>query len=166
VNETQGSGYGQTSFYALSVSHDVSTSNVHRIAASIIRGDAGKDTVRGKVGADILYGGSGNDVLYGGKGKDAFVFDTKLGTSKTDRAVNFDTIKDFSAPHDASRLTQLREDFFAFGTKAKGSTDHILYDRKSGILAYDPDGSGSKAALEFAQVKKGTILTSQDLFIV
>jgi Ca2+-binding RTX toxin-like protein len=138
--------------------------------------------LRGKAGADIFYSGSGNDVLYGDRGKDIFVFDTKLGTSQTDRKINFDTIKDFSAAADAiwldnkifttlgkgalTKPAQLQKGFFAIDSQARDTDDYVLYDRKSGVLSYDPDASGSKAPLEFAQLKKGTLLTYKDLFIV
>jgi hypothetical protein len=183
VNETQGAGYGQTSFYALSISHNVSsTTSLQKTAAPAIRGDAGDNTLRGKAGADIFYSGSGNDVLYGDRGKDVFVFDTKLGTSKTDRKINFDTIKDFGAAADAiwldnkifttlgmgtlTRPARLQKEFFAIDSQARDTDDYVLYDRKSGVLSYDPDASGSKAPLEFAQLKKGAILTYKDLFVV
>jgi Ca2+-binding RTX toxin-like protein len=183
VNETQGAGYGQTSFYALSISHNVSsTTSLQKTAAPAIRGDAGDNTLRGKAGADIFYSGSGNDVLYGDRGKDVFVFDTKLGTSKTDRKINFDTIKDFGAAADAiwldnkifttlgkgtlTKPAQLQKGFFAIDSQARDTDDYVLYDRKSGVLSYDPDASGSKAPLEFAQLKKGAILTYKDLFVV
>src|SRR5690606_9188249 len=65
-----------------------------------IYGAAGHDLLLGHGGNDRLYGEYGKDTLYGGSGKDIFVFNAKLGTSKTDRKVNFDTIKDFSVKDD------------------------------------------------------------------
>ena len=55
----------------------------------------------GGAGDDKLWGGYGNDTLWGGAGKDVFVFDGKLGTSKTDKKVNYDTIKDYSVKDDS-----------------------------------------------------------------
>ena len=50
--------------------------------------------------------------------------------------------------------------------KAKDENDTIIYNKKKGILTYNSDGSGSKAAVEFAQVKKGLALSYKDFFIV
>lgn len=146
-------------------------------------GNAGKDKLVGGLGDDFLDGGSGNDVLTGGRGRDTFVFASKLGTSSSDRKVNFDIIKDFSVPDDciyldnaifkkvgkgsASNPGQLKESFFTLGSKAKDKSDYIIYNKKTGVLSYDADGSGSKCkVVEFAQVKKGLALTHLDFFVI
>jgi Ca2+-binding RTX toxin-like protein len=146
-----------------------------------IYGGAGRDWLHGGTGNDRLYGGLDNDALYGGSGRDCFVFNTKLGTSKTDRQVNFDTIGDFSVKYDSLWLDnaifkkigkgsvtkpgQLNKEFFVTG-KALENDDYLVYNKKTGILSYDADGSGSKAAVEFAQLKKGLALTYKDFFVV
>ncbi|MBB3020573.1 Ca2+-binding RTX toxin-like protein [Microvirga lupini] len=155
-------------------------------AANTLKGNVGKDTLKGLDGNDKLYGGSGDDKLHGGsgndllsgsKGKDSFVFDTKLGTSTTDRKVNFDTIADFSAKDDTIRLENkiftklkktgtLKKDFFATGTKASDKNDYVVYNKKTGVLSYDADGSGKGKAIEFAQVKKGLALSHLDIFVI
>ncbi|MBQ0823835.1 polysaccharide lyase family 7 protein [Microvirga terrae] len=183
VNETQGTGYGQTSFYALSVSHKVSAkANLQKTAAVTIKGGSGNDTLHGKAGHDTLSGGLGNDVLSGGAGKDVFVFDSKPGTAATGRGVNVDTITDFKPGQDRiwldnkifsklgngtlSQPVPLKEAFFTLGSQAKDRNDYVLYDRTSGVLSYDADAFGSKAPVEFARLKPGTVLTHQDLFVV
>jgi hypothetical protein len=132
-----------------------------------------KDTFYGGAGDDKLWGGYGNDTLWGGAGKDIFVFDGKLGTSSTDRRVNFDTIKDYSVKDDSIWLEgdlfksnkalyakikkgtelapkKLESKFFTVGDKAKDADDYFVYDAKKRVLYYDADGSGSKAAIELA----------------
>lgn len=147
-----------------------------------VYGGAGKDWMHGGAGNDRLYGGLDNDTLYGSSGSDRFVFDTKLGTSKTDRKVNFDTIRDFSVKYDSLWLDnaifkklgkgtptkpgKLNEEFLTIGSKALEKDDYLVYNKKTGILSYDADGSGSKAAVEFAQLKKGLALTFRDFFII
>jgi Ca2+-binding RTX toxin-like protein len=137
--------------------------------------------LRGGTGNDRIYGGLDNDTLYGGSGRDCFVFNTKLGTSKTDRKVNFDTIGDFSVKYDSLWLDnaifkklgkgsvtkpgQLNKEFFVTG-KALEKDDYLVYNKKTSILSYDADGSGSKAAVEFAQLKKGLALTYKDFFVI
>ena len=149
----------------------------------VLVGGTGKDVFNGGLGDDKISGGLGNDVLTGGKGKDVFVFDSKLGTSTTDRKVNFDTIKDFSVKDDSLYLDnaifkklgsgteakpkQLSKSFFTIGDKAKDKNDYIIYNDKTGVLSYDADGSGKGKAVEFAQLsKKLTTLSHKDFFVI
>ncbi|MGF9759574.1 VCBS domain-containing protein [Microvirga sp. 0TCS3.31] len=147
-----------------------------------VYGDSGHDRIYGGSGDDVVNGGSGNDRLYGGGGSDAFVFDTKLGTAATDRKVNFDTVVDFNVRDDSFLLdnsifkklgsgtlsdpTQLDKEFFVTGTKARERDDYLIYNKKTGVLSYDADGSGSKEAVEFAQLSKNLKLTHKDFFII
>lgn len=59
----------------------------------------------------------------------------------------------------------MNKSFFAID-KATDKNDYLLYSKKTGVLSYDADGSGSKAAVEFAQLKKGLAMTYKDIFIV
>jgi VCBS repeat-containing protein len=163
---------------------DIAAENVTGTAAAdVLKGGSGKDTFKGGAGSDMLYGGSGNDKLWGDKGKDVFVFDTMLGTSSTDRKVNFDTIKDFSVRDDSiyldntifkklgsgtpSNPKQLSKAFFTIGDKAKDNNDYIVYNDKTGVLSYDADGSGRGKAIEIAQLsKKLTTMTNKDFFVI
>jgi Ca2+-binding RTX toxin-like protein len=148
----------------------------------VVNGTSGKDVLTGASGADRLNGFSGNDTLTGGAGKDFFIFDSKLGSSKTDRKVNFDRITDFSVKDDTIWLDnkvfkklgkgteanpgKLNKGFFVVGDKAKDENDYLVYNKKTGVLSYDADGSGKGQALEFAQFSKNPGLKSTDFFIV
>jgi Ca2+-binding RTX toxin-like protein len=105
-----------------------------------------------------------------------------LGTSKTDRKVNFDTIKDFRPKDDSFWLDNaifkklgkkgseqkpatLSKKFFALD-KAKDKDDHLIYNKKSGILSYDADGPGRGQAVEFASLQKELSLTYKDFFVI
>jgi VCBS repeat-containing protein len=145
--------------------------------ADILTGGAGKDVFKGGAGDDKVSGGAGNDTLWGEKGKDVFVFDTTLGTSSTDRRVNFDTIKDFSVRDDSIHLDnaifkklgkvgQLNKSYFTIGDKAKDKNDYIVYISKTGVLSYDADGSGKGKAVEFAQLSRNLKMTEKDFFII
>ena len=145
-------------------------------------GGDGRDWLFGGNGNDRLYGGRGNDTLFGDAGRDTLVFDTRLGTSTTDRKVNFDIVAQYRAkddsiwldnaifrklgPGSASRPSKLDADFFNAGNRPKDSDDYINYNKKTGILSYDSDGSGSRKAVEFAQFKKGLALTHNEFFVV
>ena len=67
--------------------------------------------------------------------------------------MNLDTISDFSVKDDTLQLDnavfkklgkagKLNKAYFTIGDKAKDKNDYIVYDKKTGILSYDADGSG------------------------
>ena len=142
-------------------------------------GGQGDDQLYGHGGKDRLNGLEGNDYLVGGQGKDAFIFSTMLGTHQTNRQVNFDTIADFSVKDDTIWLANavftklgkkagtLNKDFFVSGTRPKDKKDCLIYNKKTGVLSYDADGSGTKSkAVEFAQLKKNLKLTHNDFVVI
>ncbi len=147
-----------------------------------VYGDSGTDWVSGDTGNDTINGGAGNDRLSGSTGGDVFVFDFKLGTSRTDRKVNFDKITDFNARYDSLWLDnavfrklgsgtltnpkQLNKEFFITDSKARERDDYLIYNKKTGVLSYDADGSGSKNVVEFAQLSKNLKLTYKDFFVI
>lgn len=139
--------------------------------ADTLKGNSGDNNLNGGDGDDKLYGGNGNDVLIGGAGKDMFVFHTALSPT------NIDTIEDFSAADDTIRLDDdiftmigkvgsLSSDAFYSGTKAHDASDRIIYDKVTGKLWYDADGTGKGVAIEFAQLDKGLIITADDFGIM
>ena len=112
---------------------------------TLLGGNAG-DTLIGGGSADRLIGGDGKDVLTGGNGSDTFVFNF-LPTSNT----GFDTITDFVNGTDRlefaksvfaslDNLTSARA--FVVGSQAATEDQHLIYNRTSGMLSYDADGSG------------------------
>ncbi|MGO4387393.1 hypothetical protein AB4Y85_07635 [Microvirga sp. 2YAF29] len=150
------------------------------VVHEIIKGSDGNDVLVGSggLGMDRLYGGLGNDTLEGRKGKDIFVFNTK-----TNKKTNVDTIKDFSVKDDTIWLdnavfkklgkagsekkpAKLSKDFFTIGTKAADAKDYLIYNKKTGALYYDADGTGSAAQIQIAKVGKNLKLTEKDFFVV
>lgn len=141
-----------------------------------LSGGGGNDTLSGGVGNDTLYGGVGKDALSGGAGRDIFVFNTK--PSKT---TNLDRITDFNVKEDriwidnallkklgqgtASNPVKLNKNFFSLGT-AKDDNDYVIYNKDTGVLYLDMDGSGPAKAVEIAILKKGLNLTYSHFFIV
>ena len=125
-------------------------------AANYLFGFDGDDTIDGGAGNDQIEGGRGADTLTGGKGADHFIFASPLDGKA-------DTITDFSfSEGDLLQLDHhiftalesgtLAADQFVAGKEAKDANDHLLYDRATGELAYDPDGSGSAAAVTIAHL--------------
>lgn len=136
-----------------------------------ITGSDGANTLDGSAGNDKLYGGLGKDLLIGGDGKDTFVFSTKLSST------NIDTIDDFKIKADviwldndvftkAGAVGDLASGAFYTGSKAHDSSDRIVYDKASGKLWYDDDGSGSHAAVQVALLDKGLALAATHFDII
>jgi serralysin len=148
----------------------------------VLAGGAGNDTLSGGAGNDTLSGGSGNDVLRcgagsdrltGGSGSDVFVFDAALGRT------NVDTVRDFNVAADTIRLENsffiglarggLAESRFASNNagRATDTADRIIYEKDTGKLFYDRDGSGSKfAKVHFATLDDGLSVTHNDFFVI
>jgi Ca2+-binding RTX toxin-like protein len=147
-------------------------------AANVIKGNTGKNTIRGDAGNDVVAGKLGNDTLYGGRDKDAFVFDTKANKrTNVDRIVDFNVSDDsvwldnavFKGLGSKGTLTkpvQLSSKMFWSGTKAHDQDDRVIYDKKSGALYYDADGTGSAAQVKIATLSKNLKMTYKDFFVV
>ena len=117
-------------------------------SADRLVGTAAADAISGLAGADHLLGKGGNDVLMVAAGD--FVFDTRLNS-----ATNVDRITDFAVGADriqlendvrrrASRRRQpegLGASHFFVGGAAHDADDFVLYNRATGALSYDADGS-------------------------
>lgn len=135
----------------------------------VLIGLDGNDKLEGGSGNDKLYGKEGADILTGGIGKDIFVFDTALSSG-------VDTITDFSSRDDTIYLENaffiglatgtLASSAFYVGAAAHDASDRIIYDKASGALYFDADGTGSAAAVQFAQLTAGTAVSRADFSII
>ena len=143
------------------------------VAALVLTGNGIDNKIVANAGNNVLNGKGGADILYGLSGQDTFVFDTALGSGNVDR------IADFSAADDSIQLSKAIFTALSGGTLAEeafkdlsvsGATvdadDRILYNKTTGALSYDADGSGSKAAVQFAIVDTKVTLTNADFFVV
>lgn len=135
-------------------------------------GLSGNDVLKGGRGNDVLYGGAGKDVLYGQGGRDKFVFD-----SKPNARTNVDTIKGFSVNDDSIHLEnkvftkvgkagKLKTGAFWSGKAAHDGNDRIIYDKSTGALFYDADGTGGAGAIKFALLSKSLKLSASDFYVV
>lgn len=130
---------------------------VGNAADNQLSGNAAANTIAGGAGDDTLNGGNGNDILSGGAGDDHFVFSTKPSASG-----NKDKITDFASGSDEiwlsaaiyTKLTAtaggLDAGNFIDGSRALNAGQHVIFDHTTGVLYYDPDGSGQAAAVQFA----------------
>ncbi len=134
-------------------------------------GGAGRDVLNGGYGSDYLSGGIGIDTLTGGAGRDYFVFDTRPSGSNVDRIIDFRPVDD-TIMLDNKVFTRLGRDgwlsnsAFTTGSGAHDSSDRIIYNKKTGILLYDPDGIGGASAVKLAQLKAGLLLTKSDFYVL
>ncbi len=142
-----------------------------------LTGTTRNNTIYGNSGANKINGGYGNDILKGGLGKDAFIFNTKLSSKS-----NLDRIKDFNVKDDSVYLDKaifkklgsgsmsspkkLSSSFFTVGDKAKDGNDYVIYNKSTGVLSYDADGSGSGGSVAVAKLSKNLAMTSSDIYII
>ncbi len=143
----------------------------------VLTGTSKANTLIGDFGNDRLYGKGGKDMLIGGAGQDTFVFDTK-----PNKKTNLDRISDYSVADDTIWLENrvfkklgksgsevspaaLKKAFFKMG-KAKDKNDYVVYNKKTGVLSYDADGSNAGKAVEIAKLARNLKLTQDDFFIV
>jgi serralysin len=143
---------------------------------NVLDGRAGDDTLTGGNGNDKLIGGDGNDRLNGNGGHDSFTFRAPL-----DASANVDRITSFNVADDTMQLDIDIFSAFAMAgvaltgpafyrapaaTSAHDASDRIIYDRSSGDLYYDPDGTGAEAITHFATLAGAPAATAADFFIV
>ena len=130
-----------------------------------IGGGKGGDRIFGDDGDDTLNGNLGNDQLTGGAGADKFVFNSVLSA-----VTNVDTIFDFVSGTDVMLLSTSIFGAFSGPLGQTVGTDaiNLLYDSLTGILAYDADGAGGAAAINFAIIGQSThpLTMGNDFLIV
>jgi Ca2+-binding RTX toxin-like protein len=146
---------------------------------NVLIGSAGKDILLGAGSRDRLVGGTGNDELVGGAGldrltggvgRDRFVLG---GDKKRDR----DVIRDFR--HNIDKLVISNDAFnlnlggkrlsasrFTLGTKAQDQSDRFIYNRQTGALFFDKDGTGSAAQIQIATLVNKPVLSNADFSII
>ncbi len=148
-------------------------------ANNTLDGGAGNDTLIGGLGTDTLVGGTGNDSLTGGgssdkltggTGKDRFVFNSKTEGK--------DTITDFSVIDDTIYLSAasfggglaagavITAAQFRLGSAAGDSSDRLIYNKSTGGLFFDIDGTGATVQLQFATLSTSLAMTNNDIFVV
>ena len=138
-------------------------------------GGAGLDRLTGGAGNDTLSGGAGLDWLSGGAGKDIFVFDTA-----PKGATNRDFIPVFSHADDTFQLQNavltslgaqpgahmLNPAWFHAGASAADANDYIVYNRATGVLAYDANGSDAGGVTLLAVLGNRPLLAANDFVVI
>lgn len=131
-------------------------------------GLAGTDTLIGGSGDDQVNGAEGIDTLTGGSGKDTFNFQYALDGKERD------TITDYSVANDTitvygygggTKYGVLPSADFRVGSRALDSSDRFIYNRSTGILSFDIDGSGSQSPFNVAKLPTNLSLNNNDIFV-
>ncbi|HTV68207.1 MAG TPA: calcium-binding protein [Rhizobiaceae bacterium] len=164
----------------LNTGDDLYDGRLGRVVGTV-NGHDGKDTIlggkeantfSGGSGSDIINGGFGIDKLTGGGGNDFFVFNVKVA------AANRDVIDDFNANgNDTMRLENamftkigavgvLKAAAFKLSTQTKDADDRIIYNKATGQVFYDADGSGAVAPVLFATLTNEPTLTRFDFQVI
>jgi Ca2+-binding RTX toxin-like protein len=134
-------------------------------------GGAGADRLDGGAGDDRLTGGDGKDVLVGGLGRDTFVFAAAPAEGEAD------VVRDFASADDTfqirraifaeiGRTGRSAADAFHLGTRAADAEDRIIYHKATGMLFYDPDGTGAEAQVAIAVLSNKAALVLSDFVVV
>jgi Ca2+-binding RTX toxin-like protein len=135
-----------------------------------LRGMSGNDKLNGMFGNDRIDGDRGDDRLTGGDGHDAFIFDATLGIGNVDRITDFRPKDDLiwldHAKFTALPVGWLKAAAFHEGTEAEDRNDHIIYDRATGRLYYDANGSlQPDDQILFATLAGRPAITYADFFV-
>ncbi|ABN79252.1 Calx-beta domain-containing protein [Cereibacter sphaeroides] len=140
--------------------------------SNLLIGNGGANRLSGGAGNDTLSGGGGADLLIGGAGRDSFVFNTRPGPGAIDRIADFNVADDVihleNAVFRGLPAGALRGAAFAsnLSGQATDAADRILYERDTGALWFDADGTGGGARVQIATLSAGLGLTAADFFVI
>jgi Ca2+-binding RTX toxin-like protein len=143
----------------------------------ILGGSQGDDTIHGGSGDDEIEGQFGDDLLYGGPGSDTFVFSGFVGAGfdSVFDTIGVDRIQDFDRKQDSLKFIDfvdlgttgsLDPELFYKGKNAIESDDRIGYDKKSGKLYFDENGSQGGDKHLIAVFDKGIALKAADIDVL
>lgn len=136
-------------------------------------GYTGRDNISGGDGHDTIFGGEDADTLTGGNGFDTFYFEALQSSAERDTITDFGVGGDqmflphevFTGLGDVEFPTRLPTAYFNAGTKAETADHHVIYNKATGILYYDPDGVGGEAQIQIALLSNKPTLSASDFLI-
>jgi Ca2+-binding RTX toxin-like protein len=135
-------------------------------------GGAGRDLLVGGDGNDTLTGGAGNDTLTGGTGADNFIFANAAGAANRDNITAFASVDlivldkaTFRALGAAGTLSPGLFKMIGTGASADAN-DRIIYDKRTGVLFYDTNGSADGGRFAIVELDNRPVLTAGDIHII
>jgi serralysin len=133
-------------------------------------GNARANEISGNDGANMIAGQGGSDTLIGYGGADTFAFTSSIYVGSVDLILDFQVGVDKIWLDDGEfaglSFGTLAAGAFYAGTAAHDIDDRIIYDSTSGALYFDADGSGAGAAVQFAALSNGLLLTAGDFQVI
>lgn len=142
---------------------------------NVITGNNFNNVLSGGIGIDTLRGGLGNDTLNGGAGNDIFVFNTAPNAATNKDTIDFNNVagNNDSFQLDNAVFTKLGANgalnaafFKVVGSGALDANDYIQYNKATGALFYDTNGSGAGGAIQFATLVNKPTLTASDFVVI
>jgi 16S rRNA U516 pseudouridylate synthase RsuA-like enzyme len=64
------------------------------------------------------------------------------------------------------RTGELSSRFFTVGETAKDKNDYIIYNKTTGVLSYDADGSDAGGAVKFAVIENKAALSAAHFLVI
>jgi len=151
--------------------NDIKNEKLKGTAGSdVLRSGAYDDTLDGSASDDRLYSGAGRDVLKGGSGRDTFVFNARPSSVGYDKILDFNHADDtfWLAKSAFSKLAvgNLKSGAFWSGAHAHDASDRVIYDKTTGALYYDSDGTGHAAQIKIAILSNKAMINAHDFVVV
>ena len=139
-----------------------------------LNGLAGNDSLNGAGGNDSLNGGSGSDTLTGGIGTDTFVLADAPGATNIDRITDFalgDRVSISASAYagltpgavSAAQFIEVRST--RVPVVASTAATRLIFDRDTGNLFHDPDGTGTQSMQQILSVANGYRFVSTDFSV-
>jgi Ca2+-binding RTX toxin-like protein len=140
-----------------------------------LNGLAGNDTLNGGAGNDTLNGGSGSDLLTGGIGSDSFRLADAPGATNIDRITDFalgDRLLISGSAYTGLTLGAVTATQFIEVRSTRGpvvsatAATRLIFDRDTGNLFHDPDGTGAQSIQQILSTTNGYRLARTDFTVV
>ena len=140
-----------------------------------LNGLAGNDTLNGAAGNDTLNGGSGSDLLTGGIGTDSFLLADAPGATNIDRITDFalgDRLLISGSAYTGLTLGAVTATQFIEVRSTRErvvsatAATRLIFDRDTGNLFHDPDGTGTQSIQQILSTTNGYRLARTDFTVV
>jgi Ca2+-binding RTX toxin-like protein len=176
---TSGTGYqiGTPTVVTTTILNDDGVLNQQGTTGSDVIEAGSTSTLSGKGGSDILIGSSASNILVGGAGNNTLTtgtgFDTVLFTTTTE---GIDTITDFNVYQDLIQVSavnfgggliageSISAAQFSISLGSVTANTRFIFDKPTGKLFFDIDGSGSNSSVQFASLTANLGLTADNIF--